>query len=159
MVPQNQEPQLSTQQKDNLFSLPLYTNELGQLSAYESFGYNFGFQPPHAQYQPQSHLSSETTPMPEFGEYPTHVTFFPSNSLILASVPSVYSQQTGIGFSDGSDMARSFDIPMGYKYVHLKWGGCESNSACSSDWEEWCIYLTSVDEFNQGPSPTPGDGY
>ncbi|KAJ7146454.1 fungal-specific transcription factor domain-containing protein [Mycena epipterygia] len=48
--------QLSVQETDHLFALPLHTEELGRLAVYDSFNYEFPFQPNDIHYQPQSHL-------------------------------------------------------------------------------------------------------
>ncbi|KAJ7292599.1 fungal-specific transcription factor domain-containing protein [Mycena rebaudengoi] len=92
MEQQTHEPQPPIHQIGNLFSLPLHTDELGRLPAYDSFDYIFDIQTQEAHYQPQSHLYSDST-------YAS--TFAPAAN-----------EQTGMVFLDVGDLAR-FGIPSG----------------------------------------------
>ncbi|KAJ7146469.1 hypothetical protein C8R44DRAFT_724248 [Mycena epipterygia] len=51
--------EFSIQETAHLFALPLHTEELGRLAVYDSFDYEFPFQPNDIHYQPQSHLDPQ----------------------------------------------------------------------------------------------------
>ncbi|KAJ6601088.1 fungal-specific transcription factor domain-containing protein [Mycena vulgaris] len=115
--------ELSIQETEHLFSLPLHTEELGRLPIYDSFDYEFTFQSNNNQYQPQSHLDSqygEASLEPEFlyGGDPA--------SEMDASFDSP-SQNGGMPSGEEIQLDHPFDIPFGY------------------GWRDWSTYLTNVD--------------
>lgn len=55
----------SIQDTDNLFSLPIFTEELGRLPVYDSFDYEPRFQPNELHYPPRSYLDSDDLMEPE----------------------------------------------------------------------------------------------
>ncbi|KAJ7447186.1 fungal-specific transcription factor domain-containing protein [Mycena latifolia] len=121
--------ELSIQETDHLFSLPLRTEELGCLPIYDSFDYQFTFQPNDIHYQPPSHLDSQFNE--PFGIIDPDIL----HALHSPSIGSTfYSPQTGSRENTSGEEIKldySFDIP-------------------SSDaWQDWSTYLTNVDGLNQ----------
>ncbi|KAJ7360917.1 fungal-specific transcription factor domain-containing protein [Mycena albidolilacea] len=109
----------SIQDTDNLFSLPIFTEELGRLPVYDSFDYEPRFQPNELHYPPRSYLDSDPDLMePEllFGIDP--------------ALDSMFSPQQD-GMTGGRDNMQldpvSFDIPS------------------SDNWQEWSKYLARLD--------------
>ncbi|KAJ7447163.1 hypothetical protein FB451DRAFT_1536283 [Mycena latifolia] len=116
--------ELSIRETDHLFSLPLSTVELGRLPVYNSFDYEFTFQPDDIQHQPQSHLDSQDDEM--FGTIDPEFLYEESPSAIGSNFHP--SPTTG---PPGVQVDHSFDIPS------------------SNAWQDWSTYLTNVDGLNQ----------
>ncbi|KAJ7146627.1 fungal-specific transcription factor domain-containing protein [Mycena epipterygia] len=135
--------QLSVQETEYLFALPIHTEELGRLAVYDSFNYEFHFQPNDIHYQPQSHRPHQygggagpMEPDLAYGNgavYPTSAmgSHHPSDiSTDLFDLGSNFHTQQLEGMTGGENMQLrpSFDIPSGY-----------------DSWGDWSAYLSSVD--------------
>ncbi|KAJ7144802.1 fungal-specific transcription factor domain-containing protein [Mycena crocata] len=110
----------SIQETDHLFSLPLRTEELGRLPVYDSFDYDFGFEPENVQYQPQSHLHAQTAGLME-GIYENDPTL---------TLLEQHGLQAVVGEGLQMPPLPSFDIPSG------------------DGWRDWSAYLASVEGLN-----------
>ncbi|KAJ7214245.1 fungal-specific transcription factor domain-containing protein [Mycena haematopus] len=88
------------EEMDQLFALPLFTEELGRLPIYDSFHYDPGFQLDELYHQPQSDVSFE------------HELFYGLDPA-LASMFST-------GMAGGEDVQMSFDMHSGYGWQ--EWG-------------------------------------
>ncbi|KAJ7292602.1 fungal-specific transcription factor domain-containing protein [Mycena rebaudengoi] len=118
---QIQELELSIQQTDNLFSLPLHTDELGRLPVYDSFDYNFNFPPADTQQQQYQTTAQVYSDAMSFSP-PEFVTPVPNGG---------YQRQTDLAPVDGHiDMRQPLEIPSG------------------SNWQDWSIYLSTLDGLN-----------
>ncbi|KAJ7447185.1 fungal-specific transcription factor domain-containing protein [Mycena latifolia] len=117
--------ELSIRETDHLFSLPLSTEELGCLPIYDSFDYEFTFQPDDLQHEPQSHLDSQDDEM--FGLIDPEFLYGESPSAIGSNF---HPQPTTGGGPPGMQADHSFDIPS------------------SNAWQDWSTYLTNVDGLN-----------
>ncbi|KAJ7172800.1 fungal-specific transcription factor domain-containing protein [Mycena crocata] len=126
VVQQIQALELSIQETDHLFSLPLHTEELGRLPIYTSFDYDLqaSLQPDNMQYQPQSHLhlqdqaSGLLSPELMYGfDDVTQGSIFPT-------MPNV------TGWSADGAEASAFNVPSG------------------DGWRDWSAYLASVEGLN-----------
>ncbi|KAJ7447187.1 fungal-specific transcription factor domain-containing protein [Mycena latifolia] len=126
--------ELSIQETEHLFSLPLHTEELGRLPIYDSFDYKFTFQSADVQYQPESHLDSQDEMFGPidlqflYGVDPPSTPDFPNQG------SNFHSPQAGSGGTPSGDEIKldySFDIPSG------------------DGWRDWSTYLANVDGLNQ----------
>ncbi|KAJ7083927.1 fungal-specific transcription factor domain-containing protein [Mycena crocata] len=91
--------ELSIQETDHLFSLPLHTDELGRLPIYNSFDYEFPAQSDNLHYQPQSHWHDQMEPEFIHGFDP-----------VIDSMLQVEGSGTGESEMPSSN---SFEIPSG----------------------------------------------
>ncbi|KAJ7447160.1 fungal-specific transcription factor domain-containing protein [Mycena latifolia] len=124
--------ELSIQETEHLFSLPLHTEELGRLPIYDSFDYQFTFQSADVQYQyqPQSCLDSQDDEI--FG--PIDPQFLYGVDPPSAPGSNFHSPQTGSSGTPSGDeikLDHSFDIPS------------------EDGWRDWSTYLANVDGLNQ----------
>ncbi|KAJ7089032.1 fungal-specific transcription factor domain-containing protein [Mycena crocata] len=128
MVQQIQALELSMQEPDPVFSLPLHTEELGRLPIYDSFDYDFSIPSDNIQYQPQSHLHNQS----------------PDNrkQLLYGVDPSIESMfataiPTPVGFSPDSGVEQLQNLltnPL--------------SMPSGNSWQEWSTYLASVEGLN-----------
>ncbi|KAJ6617464.1 fungal-specific transcription factor domain-containing protein [Mycena sp. CBHHK59/15] len=129
---QIQELELSIQETDHLFSLPLHTEELGRLPIYDSFDYDFNFPTEDAHYQPQSHVYNEYAAIPSGVDMPQQFGYDVVPGLAPGNIcDPQHAQQTESSSVNGASIP-SYNIPSG------------------DSWEDWSVYLASVDQFNQG---------
>ncbi|KAJ7083344.1 fungal-specific transcription factor domain-containing protein [Mycena belliarum] len=123
---QMQALELSIQETEHLFSLPLRSEELGRLPVYDSYDYEPALQPDHVPYEPRIHVE------PHWGG-----TFAFPTAGALHGGDSVYYE--GPNFSpplpapDATDMPleNSFNIPSGDR------------------WRDWSTYFANVDGLSQ----------
>ncbi|KAJ7466448.1 fungal-specific transcription factor domain-containing protein [Mycena latifolia] len=117
--------QISMQETDPLFALPLYTEELGRLPVYDSFDYDAAFgagdgplqlgipDPYRDVFEPGMHYGHDIASMADFG--------------------TLQDGLEGAGRGQMQVAPQSFDIPSG------------------DGWGDWCAYLASLDGLGQGP--------
>ncbi|KAJ7696792.1 fungal-specific transcription factor domain-containing protein [Mycena rosella] len=118
--------ELSVREADQLFSLPLHTEELGRLPIYDSFDYNFTFQSSDIRSQLPSHMDSHYD-QPFRPIEPEFLDAFDAPSAPGSEISTLQSAGT-----EEIPMDFSFDIPSGY------------------GWKDWSTYLENVDGLNQG---------
>ncbi|KAJ7123989.1 fungal-specific transcription factor domain-containing protein [Mycena crocata] len=111
--------ELSLQETDHLFSLPLHTEELGRLPVYHSFEYDFrvGVQEDNTQYPPQSHMHEQ-------GDV--------SHRNAFSDAPSIYA------FPDASNTFRTTQNEV----------QSSLNVPSGDGWRDWSAYLASVEGLN-----------
>ncbi|KAJ7451686.1 fungal-specific transcription factor domain-containing protein [Mycena latifolia] len=119
--------EISIQETDHLFSLPLRTEELGRLPIYDSFDYQFTFQSDDIRYPPQSYL-----------DFQIDETLAPIDQEFLRGFepPSSTGWNSQTPQNAGSpdeeiQLGHSFDIPSG------------------DAWRDWSAYLANVDGLNR----------
>ncbi|KAJ7146447.1 fungal-specific transcription factor domain-containing protein [Mycena epipterygia] len=130
--------QLSIRETDHLFALPLHTEELGRLAVYDSFNYEFPFQPNDMHYQSQSHLPHQYGGLagpiePEliYGIDAVYPAVYPTSAM-----GSNFHPQQGMTGGVHMQLPPSFDIPSG-----------------DDSWGDWSAYLTSVDGLYDSGDP------
>ncbi|KAJ7447184.1 hypothetical protein FB451DRAFT_1375679 [Mycena latifolia] len=94
--------ELSIQETDHLFSLPLHTDELGRLPIYDSFDYEFTFQPDSIQFRPDEAFGLVEPEFP-YGVDPS----------LSAPGSSLYTPPNG-GLPGEDEIQYSFEIPSGH---------------------------------------------
>ncbi|KAJ7671998.1 fungal-specific transcription factor domain-containing protein [Mycena rosella] len=121
--------EISVQETDHLFSLPLHTADLGRLPIYDSdsFEYNFTFQSSDIRSQSSFHMDSRSN---QLG--PIEPEFFDAFEAPSATGSEFSAPQSG-GTPGGGEMQMdySFEIPSGY------------------GWKDWSTYLENLDGLNQ----------
>ncbi|KAJ7690350.1 fungal-specific transcription factor domain-containing protein [Mycena rosella] len=120
--------ELSIQETDHLFPLPLHTEELGCLPIYDSFDHSFTFQSNELQYQSQAHMDLQYEQA--FG--PIEPEFLAGLNPLSAIGSNFPTPQNG-GTPSGEEipLEYSFDIPSGF------------------GWRDWSTYLTNMDGLNR----------
>ncbi|KAJ6570907.1 fungal-specific transcription factor domain-containing protein [Mycena vulgaris] len=119
--------EISIQETEHLFSLPLHTEELGRLPIYDSFDYEFTFRSNDIQYQPQSHLDSQSG---EASVEPVFIYGAVDHAFEIDPNFQTPPQNGGIPREE-IQLEHPFDIPSGYR------------------WRDWSTYLANVDGLNQ----------